>query len=166
MVSGFTPFVTTLLFVAFGWWGPALLFTGYAVIGLIAALATQETWGATQRRRTDEAIARAHSKSDPTPPPLRPAHVRAHRQTCCGAVGSLLEWGAGDRLRRCVVVGWHPRLPGCKRRRSAGHGVAGEQQRRAPQPNATNGGVVTKGVKPETGGSGRPVKTDIGAGGK
>lgn len=30
MVSGFTPFVTTLLFVSFGWWGPALLFSTYA----------------------------------------------------------------------------------------------------------------------------------------
>ena len=27
MVSGFTPFITTLLFVSFGWVGPALLFS-------------------------------------------------------------------------------------------------------------------------------------------
>ncbi|HEY5839899.1 MAG TPA: MFS transporter [Mycobacterium sp.] len=77
MVSGFTPFVTTLLFVAFGWWGPALLFTGYALIGLFAALVTQETWGPNERRRTDEAIARAHSKSAPTPPARTP-HTSAH----------------------------------------------------------------------------------------
>jgi hypothetical protein len=37
MVSGFTPFVTTLLFVRFGWIGPALLFSLYAAIGLVAA---------------------------------------------------------------------------------------------------------------------------------
>ena len=30
MVSGFTPFITTLLFVSFGWIGPALLFSSYA----------------------------------------------------------------------------------------------------------------------------------------
>ena len=45
MVSGFTPFITTLLFESFGWIGPALLFSGYAAIGLIAALVTRETWG-------------------------------------------------------------------------------------------------------------------------
>ena len=33
MVSGFTPFVTTLLYVKFGWVGPALLFSLYALIG-------------------------------------------------------------------------------------------------------------------------------------
>ena len=38
MVSGFTPFITTLLFEAFGWWGPALLFSGYMAIGLVAAI--------------------------------------------------------------------------------------------------------------------------------
>ena len=35
MVSGFTPFITTLLFVSFGWMGPALLFSAYAAIGLL-----------------------------------------------------------------------------------------------------------------------------------
>ena len=38
MVSGFTPFITTLLYLKFGWVGPALLFSLYALIGLIAAL--------------------------------------------------------------------------------------------------------------------------------
>ncbi len=28
IASGFTPFITTLLFEAYGWWGPALLFSG------------------------------------------------------------------------------------------------------------------------------------------
>jgi len=57
MVSGFTPFITTLLFVQFGWIGPALLFSGYAAIGLVAALLTRETWGAQERRLADEAAA-------------------------------------------------------------------------------------------------------------
>jgi hypothetical protein len=55
MVSGFTPFITTLLFVSFGWMGPALLFGLYAAIGLCAALATRETWGKRERRLADEA---------------------------------------------------------------------------------------------------------------
>ncbi|MCZ4588868.1 MFS transporter [Rhodococcus opacus] len=63
MVSGFTPFVTTLLFVSFGWWGPALLFSTYALIGLWAALITRETWGPTERRLAAEAAARTESKS-------------------------------------------------------------------------------------------------------
>lgn len=60
MVSGFTPFVTTLLFVQFGWMGPALLFSGYAAIGLVAALLTRETWGAHERKLADEAVAQSN----------------------------------------------------------------------------------------------------------
>ena len=67
MVSGFTPFVTTLLFVSFGWWGPALLFSTYALIGLWAALITRETWGPTERRLAAEAAARTDSKSTDVP---------------------------------------------------------------------------------------------------
>jgi hypothetical protein len=55
MVSGFTPFITTLLFEWIGWTGPALLFSGYAAIGLWAALATRETWGPRERKQADEA---------------------------------------------------------------------------------------------------------------
>ncbi|GGH99152.1 MFS transporter [Arthrobacter liuii] len=55
MVSGFTPFITTLLFVSFGWMGPALLFGAYALIGLWAAVATRETWGKRERDLADEA---------------------------------------------------------------------------------------------------------------
>ncbi|BCW52924.1 MFS transporter [Arthrobacter sp. FX8] len=55
MVSGFTPFITTLLFVSFGWMGPALLFGAYALIGLWAAIATRETWGKRERELADEA---------------------------------------------------------------------------------------------------------------
>ncbi|MCS5721699.1 MHS family MFS transporter [Herbiconiux sp. CPCC 203407] len=55
MVSGFTPFITTLLFVGLGWLGPALLFSAYGLIGLIAAVVTRETWGPRERRLADEA---------------------------------------------------------------------------------------------------------------
>jgi MFS family permease len=58
MVSGFTPFITTLLYEGFGWLGPALLFSAYAAIGLVAALLTRETWGPRERKLADEAVAR------------------------------------------------------------------------------------------------------------
>ena len=57
MVSGFTPFITTLLFEAFGWWGPALLFSGYMAIGLVAAILTRETWGPRERQLAEKAAA-------------------------------------------------------------------------------------------------------------
>jgi MHS family shikimate/dehydroshikimate transporter-like MFS transporter len=55
MVSGFTPFITTLLYLSWGWMGPALLFVAYAAIGLIAALLTRETWGTRERQLAKEA---------------------------------------------------------------------------------------------------------------
>jgi MFS family permease len=55
MVSGFTPFITTLLFVSFGWVGPALLFSVYGAIGLVSALVTRETWGPRERELADRA---------------------------------------------------------------------------------------------------------------
>jgi MFS transporter, MHS family, shikimate and dehydroshikimate transport protein len=58
MVSGFTPFITTLLYEGFGWLGPALLFSAYAAIGLVSALLTRETWGPREQRLADEAAAR------------------------------------------------------------------------------------------------------------
>lgn len=61
MVSGFTPFITTLLFEWIGWWGPALLFSAYAAIGLVSALLTRETWGPRERRLADEATADSKS---------------------------------------------------------------------------------------------------------
>ncbi|MEX3647847.1 MFS transporter [Mycolicibacterium porcinum] len=57
MVSGFTPFITTLLFEAMGWMGPALLFSAYAAIGLWAALVTRETWGPAERQAAEKAVA-------------------------------------------------------------------------------------------------------------
>src|SRR6476620_1287352 len=68
MVSGFTPFITTLLFVSFGWIGPALLFSSYAAIGLASALVTPETWGPRERQLADEAATAepslSHTKQD------------------------------------------------------------------------------------------------------
>ncbi len=61
MVSGFTPFITTLLYEGFGWIGPALLFSGYAAIGLFAALVTRETWGPTERKAADVAASQTHA---------------------------------------------------------------------------------------------------------
>jgi MFS family permease len=49
VVSGFTPLIATALFAGVGWIGPALLFSGYGVLGLIAALITRETWGRAER---------------------------------------------------------------------------------------------------------------------
>lgn len=61
MVSGFTPFVTTLLFEWIGWMGPALLFSTYMAIGLWAAVATRETWGPRERQLADKAAADSHA---------------------------------------------------------------------------------------------------------
>ncbi len=79
MVSGFTPFITTLLFLWLGWVGPALLFAAYAAIGLVAALLTRETWGPEQRRlvadahRTDAACdSGEHDVVADRPSTLRP----------------------------------------------------------------------------------------------
>jgi ABC-type multidrug transport system permease subunit len=49
VVSGFTPLVATALFAGVGWIGPALLFSAYGLLGLIAALVTRETWGKAER---------------------------------------------------------------------------------------------------------------------
>ena len=49
VVSGFTPFVVTLLYSAWGWVGAASLFCLYGVIGLVATLITKETFGPVER---------------------------------------------------------------------------------------------------------------------
>src|SRR6185295_2263978 len=53
VVSGFTPLVATALFAGVGWIGPALLFSGYGLLGLIAALVTRETWGRAEREEVE-----------------------------------------------------------------------------------------------------------------
>jgi hypothetical protein len=57
VVSGFTPFVVTLLYASFGWVGAASLFGVYGLIGLAATLITKETFGPVERaaaQRQDE----------------------------------------------------------------------------------------------------------------
>jgi len=54
VVSGFTPLLATALYGRYGWLGPALLFTGYGLLGLIAALVTTETWGHRERDQVDQ----------------------------------------------------------------------------------------------------------------
>ncbi|MDT7579214.1 MAG: hypothetical protein QOK35_478, partial [Pseudonocardiales bacterium] len=49
VVSGFTPLVATALYIGTGWVGPAILFSGYGLLGLVAALLTRETWGPAER---------------------------------------------------------------------------------------------------------------------
>lgn len=68
MISGITPFVTTLLFIWLGWLGPALLFLAYSVLGLVSALVTRETWGKPQR----DAALKA-TRETPLPEPSRAA---------------------------------------------------------------------------------------------
>jgi MFS family permease len=49
VVSGFTPLLATALYGRFGWIGPALLFSFYGLLGLIAAVVTKDTWGPAER---------------------------------------------------------------------------------------------------------------------
>jgi MFS family permease len=54
VVSGFTPLIATALYGRYGWLGPALLFTGFGLIGLLAALITSETWGSPERDQVEQ----------------------------------------------------------------------------------------------------------------
>jgi MFS family permease len=53
VVSGFTPLIATALYAATGWLGPALLVTGYGLLGLVATLLTRETWGPSERAEVE-----------------------------------------------------------------------------------------------------------------
>jgi MFS family permease len=70
VVSGFTPLVATALYASTGWVGPAILFSGYGVLGLLAALATRETWGRAEREEV-EALERALKAEGTEPAPRR-----------------------------------------------------------------------------------------------
>ncbi|MGW7688353.1 MFS transporter [Streptomyces asiaticus] len=65
VVSGFTPMIATALYSATGWAGPAVLFSTYGLLGLIATLTTRETWGPSEREAADRA---ARPSSLPTGP--------------------------------------------------------------------------------------------------
>lgn len=57
MISGITPFATTLLYLQFGWMGPAILFGAYSLLGFFAALVTKETWTKDIRDRVSQVVA-------------------------------------------------------------------------------------------------------------
>ncbi|MEK6439231.1 MFS transporter [Pseudonocardia sp. T1-2H] len=71
VVSGFTPLVATALYVGVGWIGPALLFSGYGLLGLLAALVTKETWGRAER---EEVAALERALAAPPAPEPAPRH--------------------------------------------------------------------------------------------
>ena len=80
MVSGLTPFATSLLYMWLGWLGPALLFVVYALLGFGAALVTRETWTRGDREFVNRKIAElghstsAESSKHPEPHPSSPNH--------------------------------------------------------------------------------------------
>ena len=53
VVAGFSPLAATALYAWVGWVGPALMLTGYGLLGLFAALITRETWGPAERAAVD-----------------------------------------------------------------------------------------------------------------
>ena len=59
VVSGFTAFWAVSLYQSFGWAGPAVLFSAYGAVGLIAALLTPETFGPARRAEVAELTERA-----------------------------------------------------------------------------------------------------------
>ena len=67
VVAGFSPLVATALYAGFGWIGPALMLSGYGVLGLTAALLTRETWGPAERAAVD-----ALQREVSTPGPRNP----------------------------------------------------------------------------------------------
>jgi MFS family permease len=70
VVSGFTPLVATALYISTGWIGPAILFSFYGLLGLVAALMTRETWGRAEREEV-EALERAVRAEGIEPAPRR-----------------------------------------------------------------------------------------------
>src|SRR4029453_5072935 len=53
VVSGFTPLLATAIYSRTGWIGPALLFSFYGLLGLLAALVTRDTWGPKERAEVE-----------------------------------------------------------------------------------------------------------------
>ncbi|GAA4827295.1 hypothetical protein GCM10025787_01540 [Saccharopolyspora rosea] len=60
MISGATPFVTTLMFMWLGWLGPAVLFLVFSALGLLSILLTRETWGHRERAAALRTTEHAH----------------------------------------------------------------------------------------------------------
>ena len=81
VVSGFTPLIATALYIGTGWIGPAILFSVYGLLGLIAALVTRETWGRAER---DEVAALERAiKAEGTEPAPRRSSVDQRELTSC-----------------------------------------------------------------------------------
>jgi MFS family permease len=57
VVSGFTPLLATALYSRYGWIGPAVLFSFYGLLGLVAALLTPDTWSANERAEVERLAA-------------------------------------------------------------------------------------------------------------
>ena len=70
VVSGFTPLIATALYASTGWIGPAVLFSFYGLLGLVAALLTRETWGRAEREEV-AALERAIRAEGTEPAPRR-----------------------------------------------------------------------------------------------
>ena len=79
VVSGFTPLLATALYGRFGWIGPALLFSFYGLLGLVAALVTRDTWGPAEREEVAE-LERAVQRERAEGKEIVPEHASwAHR---------------------------------------------------------------------------------------
>lgn len=57
VIGGFTPLMAVALYGALGWWGPALLYAAFGLVGFVAALATPETWGPARRAEVAARVA-------------------------------------------------------------------------------------------------------------
>ncbi|MBU8827699.1 MHS family MFS transporter [Mycolicibacterium goodii] len=54
VIGGFSPLIATALYSNVGWIGPALMFSTFGLLGLVAAIVTKDTWGRTQRSGTGD----------------------------------------------------------------------------------------------------------------
>jgi MFS family permease len=79
MISGVTPFATTLLYMKFGWEGPAALFAFYALFGLVSALLTHETWPKPVRDEVERIVAATPDDVHTPHTPHTPHHSDAAR---------------------------------------------------------------------------------------
>jgi MFS family permease len=70
VVAGFSPLAATALYAWVGWIGPALMLTGYGLLGLFAALITRETWGPAERTAVD-ALEHDATRRTASPEPQR-----------------------------------------------------------------------------------------------
>src|SRR3954453_2101836 len=85
VVSGFTPLVATALYAGYGWVGPAVLFSAYGLLGLLAALTTRETWGRVERDEVAALqrnfVAQTPAAAAPAPRPARHERLLADSAT-------------------------------------------------------------------------------------